>query len=371
MQGIITKSKLDLDMKYKAYSDWWDPEVFYGVPGWRMKARLMNWEEIRQWKKEMNNTARMGLWFKFRYEAAKYQPKSDDAKKYRAYKRMEKEQREKYIERKFHTDDEFTLQGLYKDGDRDPLPRLGMFTLECAIPRINGKYLEWVGEEYNNRPVYHCALRDSYFYFSRKGTWVVSTIDPREESEKDIWLLNKKVKGFEGENWRSRFTLVQRGFVTLKEEKMWTVGERALENRTDSEKQEMLEEGVDVTFIKTHDDDSSQDKNTIDSSLKRLRDIKRRDRKLIQMSYTEARNSGWGTVNWWSPVYKQKSGKLLDENQTKSPQQYKDIVEVVDLKHDERRANEESRRDFRHNIHRGSKFNSVLGRLDSQVQQFT
>ena len=59
--------------------------------------------------------------FGMRYEAAKYNPKSDDAKKYRAYKRLEAQQRADLVKKKTETHDEFTLDMLIEQPERMPV----------------------------------------------------------------------------------------------------------------------------------------------------------------------------------------------------------------------------------------------------------
>eukprot|EP00494_Astrolonche_serrata_P005838 UN05855 len=135
---------------------------------------MMRENAIKQWKIECNNTARMALWLKFRIDAAKNDPKSDDAKRYRAYKRMEARERQKWVEKKYFSHDEWTLDQLYKEAEPDP--SLKHMNIDSEYIPACGDYIEWVDD--NNPNLFHCSAKDLYLY--KKGNqWFISRDDPR------------------------------------------------------------------------------------------------------------------------------------------------------------------------------------------------
>jgi len=282
LQGFINKSKLPVDAKFRALNKYWDAEEMFAEKGFLAKKRFQREIGIRQWKNEMNNTAKMALWFKFRYEAAKYNPKSDDAKKYRAYKRLEARQRADLVKKKTETHDEFTLDMLIEQPER--MPVLDMFDLESQIARINGKYIEWVGEEFNDRKVYHCSSRDTYISWGQKSSgqwcWRLTLDDPREVDNPEIFAVTK-ASGSASSN---------------------IIGGRRRDDQTNSYTWVLEtgeEETIDTQRVGANQQKQEVREQSMDNTVKRLNDLKSRQKKFLNMSVEEYGKSKWTPRKWW------------------------------------------------------------------------
>jgi len=234
---------------------------------------------VKQWKTEMNNMGKMAIWLKFRYEACKENPKSDDAKKYRAYRRHVDEKKAAELYKKTQTHDEWTLNSLYEKEDGNP--RLLSFNLDSDIARINGEYIEWVGEEFNQRPVFHSSGRDTYMFFER-GRWQISTTDPRFE-EPEIFLVSSR--NIPMSNFR-------RG-----DEQTWTIGPKGIE---ELEMTEESNKNAEVMIKRADQIEMSQiSEDSEDTSTRNLRDKLNRESNFEAMSLEKCERGHWGVRGWY------------------------------------------------------------------------
>merc|ERR550534_2609238 len=242
----------------------------------------MREQGIRQWKKEMNNTAKMALWFKFRYEAAKNNPKSDDAKKYRAYKRLEAQERADLVKKKTETHDEFTLGMLIEKPQKTPV--LDMFNLDSQVARINGQYIEWVGGEFNDRKVYHCSSRDTYISWAQKESgqwcWQLTLDDPREFSDPEVFAVTKAGGGNASNVIGGRRRDDQMNTHT------WILATGG-------------EEQIDTQRVGANEQKQEVREQSMDNTMRRLKDLKSRQTKFLEMSSSEFEKSGWSPRQWW------------------------------------------------------------------------
>lgn len=200
-------------------------------------------------------------------------------KKYRAYRRQQDELKQAELFKKTQTHDEWTLQSLYETEERNP--RLTSFQINCDLVRVNGTYIEWVGEEINERPVFHNSSRDTYCYF-KQGRWSISTTDPRSEIPQ-IFLTSSRN--------------IPMGNFHRGDEQSWEIGAKGVEELELAETDNKI---VDVSIKRGEDLDMTPKTDEEDPSTKNLRDKRKRETHFEALALDKCKRGHVGVRGWYS-----------------------------------------------------------------------